>query len=174
MTKESYEYLLISEHYGNKIASRSRVPLINHINQGLVVLHEINATTKARRAFCAHPLFQADDDLKVNSHLSQFIDSTVLMLTMEYRSVANDYLSYKVNTGHRIRLSPLPEVNDMLIADKVQNYKDFITYHKDTHARSKDLDTYFNEWLTVLGVDNQNFLDFCKLIDETATNDELY
>jgi hypothetical protein len=38
----------------------------------------------------------------------------------------------------------------MLFADKVQNEKDFALYHEGTHARSKELREYFNNWLNIL------------------------
>ena len=47
---------------------------------------------------------------------------------------------------------PLKEVRQMLIADKVQNYADFLTYHAHTHSRSKELDFYFKHWLAQLDV----------------------
>jgi len=81
--------------------------------------------------------------------------------------VANEYLSDKVNTGQKIRLSPLYEVNDMLVADKVQNKKDFMTYHYGTHDRSNELNQYFNEWLTALTVDSWGYESLCKAIDES-------
>jgi hypothetical protein len=88
------------------------------------------------------------------------------MLAMEYRSVANEYLSDKVNTGQKIRLSPLAEVNQMLVADKVQNYKDFFTYHYNTHERSAELLVYFARWFKKLDIDGATFLDLCRAIDE--------
>ena len=47
----------------------------------------------------------------------------------------------------------LPEVRDMLIADKIQNYKDFLFYHKGTHPRSRELEEYFKNWFGILGID---------------------
>lgn len=85
------------------------------------------------------------------------------MLTMEYRSVANDFLSQKVDTGQKIRLSPLKDVNDMLIADKIQNYKDFMQYHYHTHARSQELFRYFNLWFDALGCRENLHMLMCKL-----------
>jgi hypothetical protein len=80
-----------------------------------------------------------------------------MALAMEYRSVANAYLSPH---GHRapedIRLSPLEDVNDMLIADKVQNYKDFLLHHA-AHPRAMELDAYFTAWLQRLGVSAETF-----------------
>ena len=168
MIKDTIEYKLISQHYGDRVAQRSQVPLINHINEGLVVLDAIQATVYAKQAFCIHPLLQADEDLVKNLNAVAFACSpVVVMLAMEYRSVANEYLSDKVNTGQKIRLSPLWEVRDMLIADKVQNYKDFVTYHSGTHPRSKELHQYFDEWLTALNIGSWSYRSLCRDIDES-------
>ena len=40
----------------------------------------------------------------------------------------------------------------MLIADKIQNRKDFQLYHLGTHTRSEQLDQYFKNWLEKLEV----------------------
>jgi hypothetical protein len=170
MIKNTVEYKLISAHYGDKVAKRSQVPLMNHINEGLVVLDRISATDQAKRAFCLHPIVQTDEDLKANYPMvASTCDAWVVMLAIEYRSVANEYLSDKI-PAHKwdtIRLSPLFEVNEMLVADKVQNYKDFIAYHRDTHARSKELSEYFLMWLAALDIPAETYNSLCKAIDES-------
>jgi len=165
MIKSTVEYKLIEKFYGDRVAKRSGVPLINHINEGLTVLSAIRATETTKRAFCIHPLLQADEDLQENYYISSFVDHHPLLLAMEYRSVANEYLSDKVDTEQKIRLSPLLEVNEMLIADKVQNRKDFMTYHYGTHERSDELARYFNKWLNALNVSADTYIDFCRKID---------
>ena len=148
------EYDLIRQYYGNKKAQRSGVYLINHINEGLVILDAIKASDVAKKAYCLHPMLQNDADLLQNYTLDwAAIHPQVLLAVMEYRSVANDYLSGRqIEAVTEIRLSPLQDVNDMLIADKVQNHKDFVLYHKQTHPRSAQLEQYFHHWLTRLGV----------------------
>jgi hypothetical protein len=166
MITDSTEYQLISRHYGDSVARRSQVPLMNHINEGLTVLNLIGATDDAKRAFCLHPLLQNDSDLREHcDYVTNVCPASVVMLAMEYRSVADEYLSAKVGRAEPIRLSPLREVNDMLIADKVQNYKDFIAYHKATHARSAELDVYFRDWLRALDVSAETFMTLCEAID---------
>ena len=56
-----------------------------------------------------------------------------------------------------IALSPLPEVTDMLRADKVQNYKDFLLHHRDTHPRAAALERYFQQWLRRLSIGEERF-----------------
>lgn len=147
------EYQAIKEFYGDRRANRSQAPLINHIEEGLTVLRNIGASEAAMRAYCLHPLFQMDDDLKRNADFARNQDPYVLMLAMEYRSVANEYLSHRQIKGiSEIRLSPLPEVNQMLVADKMQNFKDFMIHHYGTHARSKELHQYFKNWFEKLGI----------------------
>ena len=130
------------------------------------------------RAFCLHPLVQADADLAdnfstVSDSLSTVSDgAVVLALAMEYRSVANEFLSDKQMPAAGIRLSPLNDVNNMLIADKVQNKKDFLIHHSRTHARREELAAYFDHWLRALGVSDRydELAGHCGLVAEPAAN----
>lgn len=171
MIEKSVEYQLIKKFYGDRVAKRSQVPLINHIDEGLIVLKAIGAVETTKRAFCLHPLLQADADLQENYYISSFVDHHALLLAMEYRSVANEFLSDKMDleTIPKIRLSPLLEVNEMLIADKVQNYKDFTKYHYGTHPRSEKLNDYFHKWLEALDVNYTMYKRFYKMMDEVKT-----
>lgn len=164
----SIEYRMVEAFYGARETERSRVKLINHINEGLVVLDCINATDEAKRAFCLHPILQADRDLQENyGAIKNTIDGAVMCLAMEYRSTANNYLRERVHESPlpEIKLSPLWEVNDMLIADKVQNRKDFLTYHKDTHPNRDELTVYFSRWLDKLGITEKKYSQLCAEID---------
>ena len=160
---EYYKY--ISDYYGNKTAKRSGVELMNHIDEGLAILNFLNLSEDnfaIAPAYCLHPILQSDKDLLDNcsSILNSdiYLDSLVLMYVMEYRSVANEYLSgRKINSIDEIRLSPLKGVNNMLIADKIQNFKDFQLYHQNTHPRSKELTEYFNNWLKKLGISEEKY-----------------
>lgn len=138
-------YNSIQDYYGDKRANRSGVPYIKHIDDGLRILEELNADYYTKEAYCLHPIFQSDQDLLKNIHLIDRIDSGIMTLVMEYRSVANEYLSKrKIVSIDEIRLSPLIEVNKMLLADKLQNFSDFILYHYGTHERSDELYIYFS------------------------------
>ena len=153
--KNSREYAAIAREYGGRTARRSQVPLIKHINDGLVILDAIGASDAAMRSFCLHPLLQDDASHAANLPRAHELtdDPHVLALTLEYRRVANAALSTRELAGEAdIELSAMPEVNDMLIADKVQNRNDFVRHHLDTHPRSDALDRYFKLWLLRLGV----------------------
>ncbi|MFT5683743.1 MAG: hypothetical protein ACI8RZ_004675 [Myxococcota bacterium] len=151
--RDSREYRAISAFYGDRCARRSGVRLIQHIDEGIALLAHLGADERAMRAFCIHPILQSDADLAAADLTALSDDVVVMALAMEYRSVANAYLS---PMGERalgeIRLSPLAAVNDMLRADKVQNYKDFLRFHDGVHANSDGLNRYFRAWLTRLGI----------------------
>jgi hypothetical protein len=152
------EYQIISDFYKDEKANRSGVFLMNHIDEGLYILEKIGASDTAKKAYCLHPILQSDEALLDNYCLLNNIDSQVLISCVEYRSAANEYLSKrKINSIDEIRLSPLKDVNDMLIADKIQNKKDFEIYHKATHHRSNELDEYFNNWLTKLNITDEYY-----------------
>jgi hypothetical protein len=158
------EFHAVARHYGDRRAERSGVPLVNHITEGLAVLRELNSSEDAMRAFCLHPLFQADAGL-LSAGLTYAAGPArvrPVVLAMEYRRAANDWLSEVVwrdeggclATAGMPDPGPLPEVRDMLVADKVQNYRDFRRYHAGIHPRFSELGLYFETWLDVLGVDD--------------------
>lgn len=154
---ETLEYQLIQHYYGDRKAQRSQAYLMNHVDEGLGVMAEVGASDEAMRAFCLHPLLQDDVSLAANyARVAQAMSDEpqsayVLGLAMEYRSVANEYLAHCTMRPTGIRLSPLKDVNDMLIGDKVQNRKDFL-YHAETHANRERLAEYFRDWCEALSV----------------------
>jgi len=164
---------MISEFYGLRQAKRSGVPLINHIDEGIKILRWLGASVDTMEAFCLHPMLQSDEELNANwkDVAIEFADQgEVLMYTMEYRNVANAFLSDKVMTmiTDNIRLSPVMPVNLMLIADKIQNRKDFELYHKSTHPRSTQLDVYFKMWLKRLNIDESTYQDYVQRLKEST------
>ena len=161
----------IRQFYRTRRSKRSGVPLMNHIIEGLLVLDEIGASDLAKRAYCLHPLVQDDATLEVNFEWLREFDPLVVALAMEYRSVANDYLSQTpFRRVEEIRLSPLEEVNDMLRADKVQNYKDFLRHHLGSHPRSERINEYFQQWLDRLRILPSRFQDFENLLAASASD----
>lgn len=168
-------YEMIKVHYGNRRAKRSNVLLMNHIDEGLEILKMLRADRDVEDAFCLHPLLQADADLKANRHwvATSEVTPRAVLLAMEYRFRANAWLSDKVTVDTEGNIAfqgaptygDLPEIKQMLIADKVQNYDDFLLFHARTHARAKELDAYFKEWFKALGVSDEDFrrlADFAK------------
>lgn len=161
LPNQSDSYIFISEYYGDQKTNRSDIHFMNHIDEGLYILNKLNVSTNVKDAYCLHPVLQNDNDLLKCVDLLEHIDTRVIINAMEYRSVANEYLSNRTITElSEIRLSPLKDVNDMLIADKIQNYKDFELYHKDTHPRSKELTQYFENWLLRLNI-SKEFYNEC-------------
>lgn len=172
------EYRMIQRVYGNDRANRSDVLKMNHIDEGLYVLSKIGASPVAMKAFCLHPLLQLDPDLA--EHFDAVVaqcDKRSVALALEYRNLANNWMTDKVyihdgglggtwpTSDSKPKLSPLEGVNRMLIADKVQNYKDFILHHQGKHWRTHELTFYFDQWLNALGVTNFDdlFLELCNL-----------
>ena len=142
-------YGYIKRFYGDKKANRSGVLLINHIDEGLEILSELGACILTKSAYCVHPIFQNDKDLEKNYETSKHLHPFVVLLTMEYRKTANAYLCRPVTDHYQISDLPkinLEEVRLMLIADKTQNQRDFLGYHKN-HERYNELDKYFKLWL---------------------------
>ena len=160
--KFHFEYMLISNHYKSRYAERSKVYYINHINEGLFILDKLNSSDITKGAFCLHPLTQGDPDLFnfYNQDMDLLRNTNVksLLLTMEYRNIANDYLSNKkINSVKEIRLSTIPEIQEMLIADKIQNFKDLILYNTD-HPKYSELYQYFQNWFERLNI-SKTFLN---------------
>lgn len=156
---QPFEYQAINEYYEGKTTSNG-IPFINHIDEGLIILDELGATDLCKRAFCLHPIFQSNEDWDRNYEESLFagMDEWAIALAVEYRNIANFYLS---TTGYNERIINLlalarPEIHDMLVADKVQNYKDLLKYNKN-RSNFNQLVNYFKQWFRIL-----------KLTDETV------
>jgi hypothetical protein len=178
-------WMAIRDHYGDRTAERSGVPLMRHIEEGVAILAELGADLGTMEAYCYHPLMQNDADLLANrealtvqGRLGLYpMRPWVVILVMEYRSQANAWLSDKVHLLHRgdsrqtavptgrPTPGPLPEVRLMLIADKVQNYKDFLLHHHGRHARSAELAFYFQKWLEALGIDQAEFTHLARIAE---------
>lgn len=163
----SQEWNAISNFYGRRKAERSRVPLINHVREGIAILNYLDADYDTIAAYCLHPLFQ--NDVELNSVGMKFIEERgyrkTVFFAMEYRGIANAYLSQHEMPQEGIRLSAFKEVNDMLRADKIQNRKDFDTYHKSTHRNKSRLTEYFNEWLKALNVTETKYLKIIQILE---------
>lgn len=160
--RDSREYAAIARDYGDRRAQRSQLPLIRHIDDGLTILDTIGASAAAQRAFCLHPLLQDDVAYAANFPRAHELtdDPHVLALAVEYRCVANAALSTRELAGAAdIELSPMAEVNDMLIADKVQNRRDFLRHHLLSHPRSEILERYFALWLERLGISAERYAE---------------
>ena len=126
--QNSAAYNLITKVYGNTSSIRSKTPYMNHIDEGIAIMKHYNFSESSINAFCLHPIFQVDDlfathgkDI-IGDQNKYNLNPKDIMLALEYRNIANAYLSFrKINSIKEISLSPLEEVNQMLIADKIQN-----------------------------------------------------
>ena len=154
MVRRSAEYDLIYQYYRDRAAERSGVPLMQHIDDGIEILRSAGCEVTTALAFAIHPLVQ--DDQVLQEHIEALRTQcrpSVLIYAMEYRSVANAYLSHcKIDDIEEIRVSPLAEVNWMLVADKLQNFRDFMKYHANTHERALELAGYFFNWKDRLSI----------------------
>ena len=161
------EYQAVAKFYGARKAKRSDLPLMQHIDEGLAILASLGASERAKRAYCLHPLLQDDGDLLTayDAGVGTLTDDpAVLVLALEYRNIANATLSPRlIANAEEIPLSPLDEVNDMLRADKVQNWKDFVKHHRGTHARSAELERYFKLWHSRLSLSQAKVAQLVEL-----------
>lgn len=166
---DSPEYKLIESVYGDNRANRSKVLLMNHIDEGIIIMSAIHASEDAMKAYCLHPLLQGDAEYALyHEQVAAITTPHIHTLTMEYRETANGYLSKRtIQSLEDIQMSVYPEVKDMLIADKIQNYKDFLLYHKGTHPNSDRLIQYFNDWLNKLECQQQfqQYMDYAKHLE---------
>lgn len=163
-------YKLIQRHYRDKTAERSGVPLINHIDEGLRLLRKWDRSENMKDAWCLHPLVQ-DDEMLFQTYydLTSFHPETV-MLVMEYRNIANQGLRANVIGGdsnlriiQKIELSPIDNVNVLLMVDKIQNRKDFEKYFPKDDPDYDLLRLYFREWFHTLRISEERYIK-CKEI----------
>lgn len=164
-------YAAIERFYGDRCARRSGLFLMNHIDEGLFVLERLAASAVERDGWCLHPLVQGDAELQdawrsTPDPLAEQSPRAVL-LAMAYRETANGYLSTHPPSTPVPR-SPLSAVQRLLVADKVQNRKDFERHLRGRVPNSDRLDAYFADWLAVLGVSEARYLEWATAIVERS------
>jgi len=163
---KTWEYGAILDHYQLRTAARSQVRLMDHIDQGIKIMRSRHVSTIAQRAFCLHPLLQgAAERADYYATVKAGADPQAFDLAIEYCRVANAALSTRNLTSvAQIELSDISDVNEMLIADKVQNRRDFQRHHEGTHERSAALTNYFNLWMQRLTITPQRYAQLIKLL----------
>lgn len=142
------EYRRISAYYNGKVAKRSGLPYMKHIDDGLKILEALGAARVTKKAWCLHALIQSDVEFVENLHLLERCDAVAVALAIEYRHTANAYLS-RMPEQTEPKTGVSSKIRQMLIADKIQNYHDLIT-HNMKHPRYWSLCGYFNNWLNAL------------------------
>lgn len=164
-------YELIKNHYGDKQAERSSIMYIQHIDEGLMILDALKASQDVKDAFCVHPILQIPSSLKATDVSSW--KPEVVLLAMEYRNKANTYSSHMGTKPPKMVLS---DVTTMLIADKIQNYKDFLE-HSRKYPNATELNTYFINWLQHLKCNKYMYMlisgdSFHRILEELRNDNE--
>lgn len=184
VVEDSNPYVTISKYLGDEVTWKSKKFKMDHIDEGLAIMEIRNASKYAKSAFCLHPMMQDDCDLRKHrsgkglSLPDSMVPMRVLINVMDFRSVANEYklFSYprkKIKSVYDIRKSPLKDVDEMLIADKVQDRKDFEVY--GVYGDEKDHAEYFKNWLERLDIKDVDYKKYKesliinpKIIDNTG------
>lgn len=158
------EYELIKAHYKDRVAKRSGLPLMNHIDEGLKILDKLGASDNAKRAFCLHPIIQ-EAKYKLLKTIELAASGDAALLAYEYAVTANAYLpKHTQDLEDELPLIPNLDVKHMLIADKVQNYKDFYAVYTPQkhllHRHSyQTLLVYFANWFNHLHITEELYDD---------------
>lgn len=155
----------ISRHYGATAAQRTKLPWINHIVEGVVLIHQLGGRIGAADAFCWHPLIQSDTTyletlVEMRRHYNLNTNGEVLVNVLGYRDAANRWLRGVVNKDNQPKKHPLESVNVMLMADKIQNRKDFEANERLFSVEdAASLHYYFDCWFNTLGITPEIYAD---------------
>lgn len=170
--KKFTEYEIISKHWDDNCAVRTGIHYMNHVDEGLRIIKEVNGSERAMRIFALHGFLQnCYADNTFNSDVLSDVAPDVLIGAMEYRAVANAHLSH--HRPDTLVLSEDADVNTALIADKVQNFRDFERFHNGCHLRSKQLKQYFERWLNALDVSTTTYEAYKDILSSGDGNDVL-
>lgn len=162
-------YKVINKFYEGKATSKG-IPYVNHIDEGVGHLENLHVSDVTINAFILHPFVQCVNlkstygktlltQKELEAHIDIYeINPDIAHELLLYRKFANSYLCRPETDdfAYHEAFYALEDLEDyqnvlrMLIADKLQNFKDFLLYRKDDHPRSKELTYYFRFWLITL------------------------
>lgn len=160
MYQNSAEYQAIQSIYGDqKTLQGNGVPFMNHINEGLHILHRIKASDNAQRAYCLHPIMQVNglaDEFLSSSYLKE-VDPRALVTAGMFANTVNAFPLGQFISGNLVGnveeaagLIKRNDVMDMILAEMVQNYKDFLNHEGQTDPDRAEINEYFLTWLRFL------------------------
>ena len=138
-------------------SERTAVNYFEHVEEGVKILQMLNAPLLVQQAFVIHPLLQHDDALVENLPHVIYFNSLALVLCMEYRRVANLGTRKNIRDTWEISLSPMPEVNLMLVADKIQNRKLYETRLPKDDPDYDEIGRYFMKWMDALSIPEHEY-----------------
>lgn len=175
--ENSEEYKLAERILTPLQARRAGVSYFTHVKQGLAIMNAyvenedypviVYDPIIEKRAFCLHPLIQKVEDFKDNYYELNVCNPLCVALAVEYRWTANLGLRPILEAnGCSITLSDFPAVNLMLVADKVQNYYEFLKYGEPKFSKEDArIDLYFRRWLERLDIDDKKYKYLTKALD---------
>lgn len=164
-----YKYYSVIDSFYKGMSTSKGVPYINHINEGIVHLENMKVDDDVINAFILHPFVQCVNlkgtykdclltEKELEKHINIFkIEPEIAFELLLYRKYANSYLCREATDnfsihdayGYLKNLNNYQTTVKMLIADKLQNFKDFLLYRQD-HPRKEFLNRYFTIWLNIL------------------------
>lgn len=164
-----YKYYSVIDNFYKGMSTSKGVPYINHINEGIVHLENMKVDDTVINAFILHPFVQCVNlkgtykdclltEKELEKHINIFeIEPEIAFELLLYRKYANSYLCREATDNYDINdafedvkgLAKYRNTVKMLIADKLQNFKDFLLYRQD-HPRKEFLNRYFTIWLNIL------------------------
>ena len=143
-------YSEIEKYYGDKLAKRSGIPYINHIDEGLGILYLLGASRETKEIFTLHPIYQ--DGFKStnvnNTLMYHFVYYSWLFSRKNYKLESQTYEYFEKELDANM------DLRNIFIADKIQNYKDFML-NKKKYDDFKSIEQYFLWWFDTLEVSHR-------------------
>jgi hypothetical protein len=171
-------YRIIQQKYQSKVAKRSGLGYMSHIQEGIFIIQLLYGDDQNLvEAYCLHPIFQNDRLLSQllveNPSELSLISPQAIVLGMEYRHIANNYtIKNKIKNYESIKIGSLEKVHKMLVADKIQNKKDFMKYMYLKHDRPSYVKAsehglqYFDSWLDRLSVSQKTYMEITEKVEQ--------
>lgn len=145
--KNRAAYRLISEYYSDKVAKRSNVPLMNHIDEGIDILISIGACQDTIDAYCIHPILQSDDD---RSNVTLFFPISINII-IKYTHICSLYYAlivipfqapFRFLTNHHVTIGKIYTTIGRTFSFLGSYYLTIINDRGDTlDYRCEDFDT---------------------------------
>lgn len=146
--EEEIEYNYMKDLFSTSVSKRTKDLSTNPMEEGLAILNILESNHITKKAYCIHQLFHNDESLERSWDGNRFpnCDIKSMLLAMEFRTL---YKS-KPNRNGIIKLSPIKEVNEMMLAYKMQQYKNFEINGRGQTDNDELVESSFKNWIKQL------------------------